>query len=183
LSHATVPEEAAEFEGEADAVANLLGAVAHHHAARSTVVDGVATADAIHMACHGYFAPADPLASGVVLADGVLTARDWLGLQLRSDLVALSACETGQQAVRTGDELVGLTRALLQAGSASVLLTLWRVYSDAAEDWMTHFYTALGASSAARWKRARAFQAATLALQSDPDPRAWAPFVLVGDPG
>jgi CHAT domain-containing protein len=183
LSHATNSSEAAEFEGEAETVAALLDGAAHHHATRSTVVDSITTADPIHLACHGYFAPADPLASGVVLSDGVLTARDWLGLPLRTDLVTLSACETGQQAVRSGDELVGLARALLQAGAASVLLTLWRVYSDAAEDWMVQFYTTLRSSPGTRFRRARAFQAATLAMFDDPDPRAWAPFVLVGDPG
>jgi CHAT domain-containing protein len=82
-----------------------------------------------------------------------------------------------------GDELVGLARALLQAGAASVLLTLWRVYSDAAEDWMVQFHTTLRSSPGTRFGRARAFQAATLAMLADPDPRAWAPFVLVGDPG
>jgi CHAT domain-containing protein/tetratricopeptide (TPR) repeat protein len=184
LSHALTAEEAAEFEGEADSVAQLLAGKAQHHAVRSTLVDSAAAAGLIHLACHGYFDPSDPMHSGVLLSDGVMTAQDWLALRLSSKLVTLSACDTGQQEVRRGDELLGLGRALLQAGSASVLLTLWRVYSDSTADWMIRFYGAWAESPKARWARACAFQRATLELRaSDPDPRAWAPFVLIGDPG
>jgi CHAT domain-containing protein len=183
LSHAEKPEEAEEMDGEARAVARLFGTAAHHHAERATVTRAAPEAGLIHLACHGYFDAADPLASGVILADGVMTARDWLVLPLHADLVTLSACETGQQQVRQGDELVGLARALLQAGSAGVLLTLWRVYSDSTADWMGRFYAALAESPKPSWPLARAFQRATLALRADdPDPRAWAPFVLLGDP-
>jgi CHAT domain-containing protein len=184
VSHPLGPEEAEEFAGEADAVARELDGGARHRATRAEVMTAAPGASVIHLACHGYFEAADPFRSGVVLADGVLTAHDWLTLSLRSDLVTLSACETGRQEIRRGDEMVGLARALLQAGSASVLLTLWRVYSDATAQWMTRFYGAWASGRAARWARARAFQRATLDLRaSDPDPIAWAPFVLSGDPG
>jgi CHAT domain-containing protein len=181
LSHAADAGEAAEFEGEADGVARLLGTRATHHAPRAALTAGAPAAGQIHLVCHGFFDPDDPLASGVVLADGVMHARDWLTVALRSDLVTLSACETGREEVRQGDELTGLARALLQAGSTSVLLTLWRVYSDASVDWMSRFYAALTDPSPA--SHARAFQRATVELRArDPDPRAWAPFVLIGDP-
>lgn len=182
LSHATNAKEATEFEGEANTVARLLGTQARHHALQTALVTAAPTAGLIHLACHGFFDPNDPLASGVVLADGVMRARDWLPLALRSDLVTLSACETGRQQLREGDELTGLARVLLQSGSTSVLLTLWRVYSSTTVDWMVRFYTALAKPS--QNSRAQAFQRATVELRArDPDPRAWAPFVLIGDPG
>ena len=181
-SHAVSPEEAESFEGEADDVARRLGTTARHHATGAAVVAAAPASAIIHLVCHGAFDAGDPLESGVLLADGVLAARDWLPLPLRSDLVVLSGCETGRQQVQAGDELNGLARTLLQAGAASVLLTLWRVYSGSTAAWMTLFYERLGAASPL--ERARAFQYATLRLRdADPDPVAWAAFALMGRAG
>ncbi len=178
-SHAATPDEAGSFEGEADDVAGQLGTTARHHATRAEVLLAAPSSDIIHLVCHGAFDAGDPLDSGVLLADGVLRARDWLPLPLRSDLVVLSGCETGRQQVHPGDELNGLARSLLQAGSSGVLLTLWRVYSGSTAAWMSLFYERLTGVTGV--ERARAFQGATLALRAaDADPVAWAPFVLIG---
>jgi CHAT domain-containing protein len=183
LSHATSEEEAASFEGEANDVAALLGVRARHHANKTAVVDGAPHARVAHLSCHGYFDRNDPLQSGVVLADGVMTARDWLALMLRTELVTLSACETGIQQIRSGDELQGFGRALLEAGSTGVLLTLWNVASESTVEWMHAFYSQLGATSSKAFPMAHAFQAATMALRDrEPDPLFWAPFVLMGRP-
>lgn len=183
LSHATSDEEAASFEGEANDVAALLGVRARHHASKTAVVDGAPRARVAHLSCHGYFDRNDPLQSGVVLADGVMTAREWLALMLRAQLVTLSACETGVQQVRSGDELQGFGRVLLEAGSTGVLLTLWNVASEPTVEWMHAFYRRLGAASSGTFPMAHAFQAATLALRErDSDPLLWAPFVLMGRP-
>src|ERR1044071_3852108 len=87
--------------------------------------------------CHGVFDSRRPLRPGIVLAPEpgsaprgeapVLTAEDVLGMEIRADLVALSACESGVNEHRPGDELIGLTRAWIYAGTPSVLATLWPV--------------------------------------------------------
>jgi CHAT domain-containing protein len=119
----------------------------------------------------------------VVLADGVMSAREWLLLPLRAQLVTLSACETGVQQIRSGDELQGFGRALLEAGSTGVLVTLWNVASEPTVEWMHTFYSRLAAVSSTSFPMASAFQAATLALRErDPDPLLWAPFILMGQP-
>lgn len=183
-SFAEDPDDRAEFEAEAQAVATRLRAVPRRQVSGATLRAAVSTAPLIHVACHGAFDIGDPLKSGVSLADGVLSAGDLLSLHLCCDIATLSACETGRQAARQGDELLGLARALLQAGSASVLLALWRVYSDSTLSWMQLFYAALVTPAAQRPTRAEAFRTATLALRAkDPDPRAWAAFMLTGDPG
>ncbi len=80
----------------------------------------------LHFACHAHFDADNPLASGLALADGRLTVRQILDeLHLEADLVVLSACETGQSRLHRGDELIGLARAFIYAGTPSVLVSLW----------------------------------------------------------
>ncbi|MEJ2266791.1 MAG: CHAT domain-containing protein, partial [Anaerolineales bacterium] len=83
---------------------------------------------ALHLAAHGSFRPDNPLFSGLALADGWLTTLDIFNLRLQASLVTLSACETGRSVVSGGDELLGLMRAFLYAGAASLVLSQWAVY-------------------------------------------------------
>ncbi|MEO3876190.1 CHAT domain-containing protein [Nonomuraea sp. B12E4] len=97
----------------------------------------------LHFGAHGAFDPAEPMRSGIELADGRLTAQDILGMTLDVDLVTLVACETGISDRRPGDELIGLTRALLYAGASSALVTLWRVDELSTSILLRDFYAAL----------------------------------------
>ncbi len=122
--------------------------------------------DILHLSCHGYFDPYQALKSGIMLApengevsnseEGEpseletrgdsrwnLTAEEIFGLELQADLVTLSACESGVNERRPGDELIGLTRALIYAGTPSVLVSLWAVDDISTSILMTKFYTAL----------------------------------------
>ena len=94
------------------------------------------TLDVVHFACHIVFDAANPLQSGIVLArepgddaatSPLLTAQDILGLRLHTDLVLLNGCVSGASVRKPGDELLGLCRAWLYAGAASVLASLWPV--------------------------------------------------------
>ncbi len=136
----------------------------------------------IHISCHGSFDPRDPLNSGVYLADGVFTARDWLELRLQADLVTLSACESGIIKSDAGDDLLGLVRAVLFAGAASVLTTLASVDAEKTRNWMIKFYRSVWTADGTQIvDKATAFRLATLEVMSEnPDPYLWAPFALVG---
>ncbi len=81
----------------------------------------------LHLATHGCFRGDNPLFSGLALADGWLTMLDVFNLQLKASLVVLSACQTGRSMIGGGDELMGLMRAFLAAGAASLISTLWTV--------------------------------------------------------
>lgn len=112
----------------------------------------------LHFACHGTFDPLSPLASGVELHDGRLTAAHVLQeLRLQADLVVLSSCETGQSHVLRGDELMGLVRAFMAAGTPSVVVSLWKVDDLSTRLLMDTFYTALtsGTSSARALQQAQ----------------------------
>jgi tetratricopeptide (TPR) repeat protein/CHAT domain-containing protein len=98
----------------------------------------------------------DPmLRSGLVLAgangrhndpddDGYLTALEATHLDLQgTELVTLSACDTGRGDIHTGEGVYGLQRALIVAGARSTLLSLWKVPDEATCDFMVRFYTHL----------------------------------------
>lgn len=120
---------------------------------------GNGSPDILHFIAHGVFEPDEPMRSGVELADGRLTAEDVLGLSLAVDLVVLGSCESGLSDRRPGDELIGLTRALLYAGAASTLVSLWRVDELSTGLLLTRFYRELraGTSKAESLRRAQAW--------------------------
>src|SRR5206468_4446840 len=98
-------------------------------------------ADVIHLASHAVFRQDNPLFSAIRLSDGWLSLYDLYSLRLRASLVTLSACETGVNDVLAGDELVGLARGFFQAGTASVVVSLWAVDDASTARLMRRFYT------------------------------------------
>lgn len=114
---------------EAKAIAAMLAgqAITDESATRDQFQSISRTAAVLHLATHGDFNPENPLFSGLALADGALCTLDIFNLRLNASLVTLSACQTGRSLVTGGDELLGLMRAFLYAGAASLVLSHWRV--------------------------------------------------------
>lgn len=76
--------------------------------------------------------------------DGYLTAQEAVQLALQgTELVTLSACDTGRGDVHTGEGVYGLQRALIVAGARSLLLSLWQVPDEATCEFMLRYYTLL----------------------------------------
>jgi len=104
----------------------------------------------LHLATYGVLNKRNPLFSYVELArggpfDGRLEVHEVYGLSLSADLVVLSACQTGIGSgtladVPVGDDWVGLTRAFLHAGAATVIATLWPVDDLGSAALMERFY-------------------------------------------
>ena len=137
-------------------------------ATRENVADRLRAEDdyaVVHFGCHGAFNPVDPLASGLQLSGGAepiwWSASDFLRTPCRADLVVLSACDTGVNATRPGDELIGLTRSILYAGARSVLVSLWPVDQFATALLLDTFYRELGQNA----QKAAALRAAQLAVR------------------
>jgi CHAT domain-containing protein len=98
-------------------------------------------------------------------------------LQLDADLVTLSACETGLNRAMSGDDLIGMTRGFLYAGSSNIIASLWEVDDEATAELMVTFYEKLRAGPG----KAQALQEAQQALwKKFPEPRYWAAFYLTG---
>ncbi len=139
----------------------------------------------LHFAGHGLLDEEHPERSSLELTDGSLQVDDIFNLELSSDLVVLSACQTAGKVV-TGEGLVGLTRAFLYAGTPSVIVTLWQAVDASARDLMVQLYTNLGRQG----DKAEALRQAKLALIAKgrrtggklARPYYWAPFILVGKP-
>jgi CHAT domain-containing protein len=140
----------------------------------------------IHFASHGEFNDRQPLQSGLLLAkddenDGYLQVHEIFGLDLKNaNLVTLSACETALSKIQGGDDLIGLSRGFIYAGSPSLLATLWKVDDASTAKLMELFYK--------NWRQGmskpEALRQAQLTLKSMPQywhPFFWAPFVMIGD--
>jgi tetratricopeptide (TPR) repeat protein len=178
-----VPDPAAPaIEGEALRVAEFVGdhtPLIGEQATVARVKQLLVEADRIHLACHGFFLPEAPRASGLKLADGWLTARDIAALPRTPSVVVLSGCETAATAIRGGDELLGLSGAFLGNSTNQLLATLWPVQDGHAAEAMACFY---GLSTAATSVHAAsAYRHLTLDLmERTPHPAHWAPFALIG---
>lgn len=121
---------------------------------------------------------ANQLSSG--LDDGVLTALEASDLDLwGTQLVVLSACETGVGEVRAGDGVHGLRRALTIAGAQSLVMSLWQVDDDATKQLMTGYYKALGAGKG-RAEGLRQVQLKMLQNTELEHPFFWAAFIPAG---
>ncbi|HWQ96211.1 MAG TPA: CHAT domain-containing protein [Candidatus Methylomirabilis sp.] len=168
------------FKKEAERIAELFNTKAHLDVSKNKVLENI-DKDILHFSCHGYFDNMNPLSSGVVLHNNeVLPASEIFNLRLNSELVTLSACQTGLNERKPGDELIGLTRAFIYAGAPSVIVSLWSVNARSTQELMLEFYKLLKNGE----DKATALQLAQKKIMKKKEyshPYYWAPFVLVGD--
>ncbi|QWV93884.1 CHAT domain-containing protein [Geomonas oryzisoli] len=151
-------------------------------ATESWVRENIAKFGIIHLASHGEFDTVNPLFSSIRLAkdsknDGRLQAEEVFGLDIKADLVVLSACQTGLGDVKSGDDVIGMNRAFLFAGTHALVSSLWRVSDVSSAILMKQFYRDYSRSD-----KAQALRLAMLHVRNRyPHPGYWGAFVLTGD--
>jgi CHAT domain-containing protein len=161
----------------------LLG----NEAKESVLFEEAPNSSAVHLACHGIFDASNPMFSSLFLApgggeDGRLEMLEIFDLNLdHCSLVTLSACESGLGKVGGGEEIVGLTRSFIYAGSPRVISTLWKVDDLATAVLVKQFYRYLKSGMTPAGALRRAQQHVRRRIHSHP--AYWAAFRLTGEPG
>ena len=169
--------------------------------------------DLLHLSTHGEMIESNPLKSNLRFTpserdDGKLTVNEIFDMEIKANLVTLSACETALVKGETGDfpqgdDLVGLSRAFIHAGAPSVVASLWKVSDDSTVQLMRNFYQNLKSMpkaealrkaqmdlmrSTVRFTVTRAGGGVIQPTQKGSEeaiacshPFFWAPFILLGD--
>jgi len=134
--------------------------------------------DLIHFATHSKLEPDAPLLSKLIFADKHLLVFEVFHLKLPASLVTLSACSTGMGKLVEGDELIGLSRAFIYAGTPSVCVSLWNVSDLSTSNLMSNFYYHLKNGKT----KSEALRLAQIETKKKfKHPFFWAPFILIGD--
>ena len=154
-------------------------------ATETAIAKKMTSAKVIHFATHGLLESQNVLEqaylSAVALApddeeDGFLTVRETMKMDLKADMVVLSACDTGLGKI-TGDGVIGLTRGYITSGVPTVVASLWPVSDNSAGFFMVNFYDVLGQGA----DKATALRVATLRTRKEfPRPKDWAAFSIYG---
>jgi CHAT domain-containing protein len=150
----------------------------------------------IHFATHGVLDDRNPLYSYIVLAsasdsneDGLLEAWELIKMDLKAEMVVLSACDTARGRVGDGEGMIGMTWALFVAGVPTMIASQWQVPSESTTKLMLGFHKNLvsGGSGVKKFSKAEAWRQAVLVMMNDPryrmKPYYWAGFVVIGNGG
>lgn len=133
----------------------------------------------LHLATHAWSHNLYAAQAGFALANGDMLVTDVAHLNLDAELVVLSACESGVGKRYPGEEIVGLSYALLQAGARAMLVSLWQVSDRASLEMMTRFYEVRRTGMYGPWSLAAAqrdaWRAGVPAAQ-------WAAYQWIGTP-
>jgi len=141
----------------------------------------------LHFATHCLIDDKKPDRSSIVFSignasaeDEILQMREVFNLKLNSDLVTLSACQTGLGQFIKGEGIEGLSRSFFYAGASSALISLWAVHDQATSQFMERYYFHLRSSNSIM----NALQKTKLEMiNSDmlSHPYYWAGFIITGN--
>ena len=157
-------------------------------AAREDIVKAeMGTYKVVHFATHGVLNDQSPLYSYLLLApgensreDGLLEAWELMQMDLKAEMVVLSACDTARGNVGTGEGMIGMTWALFVAGVPTTVASQWNVPSETTTRLMVAFHR-----FAKERTKAEAWRQAALEMIREPryrmKPFYWAGFVVVGN--
>jgi CHAT domain-containing protein/tetratricopeptide (TPR) repeat protein len=149
----------------------------------------------LQFATHGIIDNSNPMYSKLVMSqsgvdeheDGMLEAWEIMNLDLKAEMVILSACETARGRVASGEGMIGLAWAFFVAGCPTTVVSQWPVEVNSMSELMVEFHKKLKPGIEGRGRsmsRAEALRAAALKLMRNPryrHPFYWAPFVVIGD--
>jgi CHAT domain-containing protein/tetratricopeptide (TPR) repeat protein len=201
-----LPGTKAEIETISTLIGNMKKGKTTVYLQNNAIEEAIKSVDSpqlLHIATHGFFETSDSstgnplMRSGLLLAgaesairnkggqtdkkieDGILTAYEAMSLNLENtELVVLSACETGLGEVKSGEGVYGLQRSFIVAGTKALVISLWKVNDEATQKLMTGFYKNwLGGMN-----KKEAFNAAQMSLKKEfSSPYYWGAFIMIGN--
>jgi CHAT domain-containing protein len=143
----------------------------------------------LHLATHAILDDRNPMYSRIILSspgdqakeDGQLEAWELMNLDLKAEMVVLSACQTARGRLGAGEGMIGMSWALFVAGSPTVVVSQWKVDSARTTELMIEFHRNLLRKSATN--KAEALRDAALKqLRTQYNhPYYWAGFVIIGN--
>ncbi len=142
----------------------------------------------LHFAVHGVTSTKFPARSALLLHpggvdEGLLQAREVLGLRLRADLVTLSACDTGSGSLHEQEGVTSLVRPFMAAGARAVVANLWAADDRFSLTLMREFYRQLSrgvpVAEALRQAKLRMLER----FGPEAVPRLWSGVLAYGDAG
>ncbi len=144
----------------------------------------------VQFATHGILNNVSPMYSHLVLAqndknpneDGLLEAWEMKDLDLKADMVILSACETARGRISNGEGVIGMSWAMFIAGTPTTVASQWKVESKSTTELMLEFHRQLLKGNVSK---AEALRRASLKVMKMPKyrhPSYWGAFVIVGNP-
>jgi len=149
-------------------------------ARKGSVQDAMGDYNVLHFATHGELNSNTGDLSCLILADGVLEAREIMNLPIAARLVTLSACDTGRGQESASEGAIGLAWAFRAAGCPSVVASQWSVDDAATGKLMVSFYNHLYGGRT----KDEALRLAMLEVMNDKihaNPFYWAAFQVIGD--
>lgn len=144
----------------------------------------------LHFATHGLLNSSRPELSGLVFSlydrngenqHGFLSLNDIYNLDLSSDLIVLSACQTALGKDVRGEGLIGISRGFLYAGSNRIIASLWKVDDSATAEFMKRFYTNHLQKGMSASKALQQTKIEMRKIKRYNSPYYWSAFTLFGD--
>ncbi|WCL80462.1 CHAT domain-containing protein [Saprospira sp. CCB-QB6] len=171
---------------EAQKLAQLMGGDYNAGAKESDFKQEAKDYRILHLAMHGLLNDKNPMLSAMAFSadkneDGLLQAHEIAELDLGAELVVLSACQTGEGKLQTGEGSLSLARAFRYAGTPSLLMSLWQVNDQSTAYIMEAYYKGLQSGMT----KSMALQQAKITYLENSKswsahPAFWAAFVQLG---
>lgn len=183
-----LPFAISEIESSAD-VMSKVGNVTFYLdelATRDQLFSLAKNSKIVHLASHSQVNSVDPLFSKIYLMNGEsgfvdpLYAYELFNLNLNTELMVLSSCESGSGSYSEGSGIIGLGRALNFAGAQSLILNSWSIRDKTASDIMVSFYESLSAGAS----KNESLRSAKLSYinSTNSNPAVWGSLILFGNP-
>lgn len=182
---APLPFAAAELNNIDASLGSANKILAQNKAIKSNLLNMDTSYRFAHFATHGVFNEESPQYSGLILSpddnqNNFLSLTDIFAMNLRCEMVTLSACSSALGDNITGEGVVGLTRGFIYAGAQSVCSTLWNVSGESTSQFMSKFYNLL-ANDIDKGTALATTKREMIASGNLAHPFFWGAFILSGE--